>query len=325
MEKAPLISIVIPVLDEEGNVQQLLCKLREILPLISERYEIIFVDDGSQDQTFTLVKAFHQADARVRGISFSRNFGHQIALLAGLQAARGEVVISMDGDMQHPPEVLPSLWQKYLEGYDIVNTRRMDAQSIGWFKKLTSRGFYRLLGYLSEVPIEPAAADFRLMNRKAVDAFLTIPERDRFMRGLVSWMGFRQAIVPYQAAPRAAGKSKYSLRKMLRFGLDGITSFSARPLRISFVSGLFISIVGLIYALYALVQYFLGQTIAGWTSMLVSLLIIGGIMLINLGIVGEYIARIFHEVKARPLYFIQEQTDTLYEQAEAEKTAEEAR
>lgn len=319
-----VISAIVPVFNEEGNTTALHCRLAPALSGISPHYEIIFVDDGSTDGTFASIKKLHAEDPRVHGISFSRNFGHQTALLAGLRHASGRATVTLDGDLQHPPELIPALYAKHLEGFDIVNTRRIDEAAAGLFKKYSSRLFYRLINYLADVRIEPAAADFRLMSRAATDAFLSIPERDRFTRGLVSWMGFRQAVIPYQAEARHSGKTKYSLRKMLRFGLNGITSFSSRPLRLSFYCGIFISLAGLAYSVYAVVQFFSGQTIPGWTSILVSLLIIGGVILINLGIIGEYIARIFNEVKARPLYFIKEQTDlpvieqtnTPYEQSE---------
>lgn len=307
MEKRQLLSIVIPCLNEEQNIGLLYRRLQAVLNQLDYDYEFVFVDDGSTDGTFREVKALNAQDNRVGGISFSRNFGHQIALLAGMKAAKGELVLAMDADLQHPPEAIPLLLAKSQEGYDIVNTRRIDHARIGYFKKTSSRLFYRLLSYLSEVKVEPAAADFRLMTRQATDAFLMLPERGRFTRGMVSWMGFRQAIVEYQAQERAAGQSKYSLRKMVRLGLDGIAAFSSRPLRISFYTGLLISFLGLAYGLYILAAFISGHTIQGWASMMLTQLIIGGAVLINLGIVGEYIARIFNEVKARPLFFIQEQ------------------
>jgi polyisoprenyl-phosphate glycosyltransferase len=315
----PDISIVVPALNEEGNVRALCRRLAQAMEGLTQNYEVIFVDDGSEDRTFSIVKTLHAEDPRIRGVSFSRNFGHQIALLAGMRRAGGRVVVTMDGDLQHPPELIPELYRKYREGCDIVNTRRIDEASAGFFKKQSSRLFYRLINYLSDVRIEPASADFRLMSRPTVEAFLDIPERDRFTRGLVSWMGFRQAVVEYRAEARASGRSKYSLKKMIRFGLNGITSFSSRPLRISFYTGCIISFAGLVYAIYAIAQFFSGHTIPGWTSILLSLLIIGGVILINLGIIGEYIARIFNEVKARPLYFIKDQTEI----AEANEQTEE--
>ena len=302
------ISVVIPCFNEEKNVALLYQKLIPVLESIATDYEVIFVDDGSRDDTFEEIKKLHQANGRIKGISFSKNFGHQIALLAGMQQSSGEAVISMDGDLQHPPEVIPELVKQYRAGFDIVNTRRLDEESARFLKKSTSRWFYKVINFLSDIRIEPASADFRLMSRKTVDAFKVIPERDRFTRGLVSWMGFKQTIIEYQAQPRAHGQTKYTLKKMFQFALNGVTSFSAKPLRLSFYSGIIISFLGLLYAFYAMIAFLYGETLQGWASILLSLLIIGGAILINLGIVGEYIARIFNEVKARPLYFIKDQT-----------------
>ena len=301
------LSVVVPVFNEADSVQPLWDRLRPVLERLGERFEVIFIDDGSRDATFSRVKALHAADPRVRGVSLSANFGHQIALLAGLRKARGRTVITMDGDLQHPPELIPTLLEKQREGYDVVNTRRLDARDSGLFKRATSRFFYQVMNHLSDVPIEPAAADFRLMTRPTVDAFLSIPERDRFTRGLVRWMGFRQAVVDYQAEPRSFGRSKYTLGRMIRFGLDGITSFSSRPLRLSFYTGVTLAAGGLLYGGYAILSFAGGGTIQGWTSILLTLLIIGGAILINLGIIGEYIARIFNQVKARPLYFVRDE------------------
>lgn len=324
MESNPAISVVIPVFEEEGNIRPLVDQLVPVLEELNLPFEILFVDDGSKDSTYAAIATCHKHDPRIGYLALSRNFGHQTALLAGLQQSRGDLVVTMDGDLQHPPEVIPELIQKYREGFDIVNTKRIDPPGISWNKKTSSRLYYRLLKNLSEVPIQPAAADFRLMTRRTVDAFLTIEERDRFTRGLVSWMGFRQAIVPYQAAPRHAGRSKYTLKKMVGFGLKGITSFSARPLSIAFYSGVVISLLGFVYGLYAVVQYFRGATIPGWTSTQLTLLIIGGVILINLGILGEYLARVFLEVKRRPFYFIREQVlpqakNTKHDESQNEK------
>lgn len=307
MDTQELISIIIPCLNEENNIDLLYRRLLPVLAELGADYELIFVDDGSSDGTFEQIKALNAIDEKVGGISFSRNFGHQVALLAGIQYASGALIITMDGDLQHPPEAIPLLIGKAQEGYDIVNTRRIDPEGIDAFKRSSSSLFYRSMSYLSEVRIEPAGADFRLMNRRAADAFLHFPERSRFTRGLVSWMGFRQAVVEYQAEERASGQTKYSLGKMIRLGIDAITSFSSKPLRISFFTGLFISMLGLSYGLYIFFAFLTGRTIQGWASIMLTLLIIGGAVLINLGIVGEYIARIFNEVKARPLYFIKGQ------------------
>jgi len=300
------ISIVIPLLNEDGNVRVLYEALLPVVEKISPDYEIIFVDDGSKDNSFDIINEICQQNKRVLGISLSRNFGHQIALTAGMEHASGEVVVTLDADMQHPPEIILDLYNKYKEGYDIVNTIRTETADSGAFKKITSHYFYKLINKLSDIHIEPSAADFRLMNRKTVNAFLQLKEKDRFTRGIISWMGFKQAMVEYTAPNRFAGKSKYSVFKMFRFAADGITSFSAKPLRISFFAGLIVSFIGLLYAIYAVVEYFEGKTTPGWASTLVSILIIGGIQLISIGIIGEYLARVFNEAKNRPLYLVKQ-------------------
>jgi len=299
-----LISIVIPVFNEEENITFLHGVLKEVLDANFENYEIIFADDGSRDSTFEKIQKLHESDPSVKGLSFSRNFGHQAALYAGLSKAKGDIVVTMDGDMQHPPEMIPVLYQKYQEGYDIVNTRRIDADETGAIKKITSKWYYKVINYLSDVPIEPAAADFRLMSKKAVHALNNMPERHRFTRGLVGWMGFNQAIIDYKAKKRHAGTTKYTFGKMIRFGIDGIVSFSVKPLRIAFYIGLIVSILSMIYALFAIIQYINNETVEGWTSILVSVLFLGGMTLLSLGVIGEYIARIFNEVRRRPMYFI---------------------
>ncbi len=309
-----LISIVIPVFNEEENITFLHGVLKEVLDENFEQYEIIFADDGSRDATFEKILALNQKDPFVKGLSFSRNFGHQAALFAGLSKAKGDIIVTMDGDMQHPPEMIPVLYQKYLEGYDIVNTRRLDADDTGIVKKITSKWYYKLINYLSDVPIEPAAADFRLMTNKAVQALNNMPERHRFTRGLVGWMGFKQAIVDYKAKKRHAGTTKYTFGKMLRFGLDGIVSFSVKPLRIAFYVGFIVSLLSMVYALFAIIKFLNDETVAGWTSILVSVLFLGGMTLLSLGVIGEYIARIFNEVRRRPMYFIKDEIGLTQEQ-----------
>lgn len=303
-----LLSIVVPCFNEEQNLEQLYKGLVNVLKNSSSNYEIIFADDGSKDHTFDVIKKLAASDNHVSGISLSRNFGHQVAIMAGMQQSKGDIVVMMDADLQHPPEVIPQLIAEYEKGFDIVNTKRLDTQGVGVMKKISSSLFYRLLNFLSNVRIEPSSADFRLMTRKAVDAFLQLEEKDRFTRGLISWMGFKQSVVEYTAATRFAGDSKYTIKKMFRFGMDGITSFSTKPLRISFYMGLIIFFIGLAYSVYAIIQNVRGETVPGWTSILVSVLIIGGIQLLSIGIIGEYIARIFNETKARPLYFIKDKT-----------------
>lgn len=307
-EKQTHISIVIPLLNEEGNINVLYNALLPVVEKISPDYEIVFVDDGSKDNSFEIINKICEQNNRILGISLSRNFGHQIALTAGMEHTSGAIVVTMDADMQHPPEVILDLYNKYKEGFDIVNTIRTETADSGAFKKVTSSWFYKIINKLSDIHIEPASADFRLMNRKTVNAFLQLKEKDRFTRGLISWMGFKQAMVPYTAPSRFSGKSKYSITKMFRFAADGITSFSAKPLRISFFAGVIVSFIGLLYAIYAIIEYFGGKTIPGWASILVSILLIGGMQLISIGIIGEYLARVFNEAKNRPMYLVKEYT-----------------
>ncbi|MBU0763366.1 MAG: glycosyltransferase family 2 protein [Bacteroidetes bacterium] len=308
MDEKPEISIVIPLYNEEKNITPLYNELAPALKELCNYYEILFVDDGSRDKSFDIIRQLSAQDSGVRGISLSRNFGHQVALMAGLEHSTGNVVITMDADLQHPPQFIREMYKAWQDGYDIVNTRREDIKNLGFIKRVTSKLFYMLINLLSDVRIESASADFRLLSRKVVDSFTSIRERDRFTRGLISWMGYKQTIIDYMQPERFAGKSKYSLKKMLRFGIDGITSFSSKPLRLSFYCGLFILLCGIAYTIYAVVQYFLGVTAPGWASILISVLIIGGFQLLSLGIIGEYIARIFNESKARPLYFVKDAT-----------------
>ncbi len=298
------ISLVIPSFNEATNIQALYQQIEQAMGTYN--YTCFFIDDGSKDETFARIKELAARDNRVKGLSFSRNFGHQTALLAGLAEADGDVVITLDADGQHPPHLIPKLIETYNQGYDIVNTRRMVTQDAGAFKNLTSKWFYKLVNTITDVKIEPASSDFRLMSRKTVEAFLQIPEKDRFTRGLISWMGYKQAIVEFTAPPRMSGTSKYTLKKMVKFAWDGITSFSSKPLKFSLFAGIFALLFGALYSIYAVVEYFLGNTIPGWTSMMLVMLFMGGIQLLSLGIIGEYLARIFNESKGRPHYFIQD-------------------
>jgi len=306
MNDQPEISVVVPLYNEETNIEALYSAILASLQTLNRVFEIVFVDDGSRDNSFDVVKLMNSKDSRVKGISLSRNFGHQVALTAGMQHAGGNIIITMDADLQHPPEVIPLLLDEHSKGFDIVNTRRIDSKETGYLKKYTSRLFYRLINLVANVSIPESSSDFRLMSRKALRSFLQFGERDRFTRGLVSWMGFRQTVVNYECAPRFAGKSKYSFRRMLNFAVDGITSFSAKPLRIASFMGLLVFFIGFAYAMYAIIQHLTGNTIPGWTSLLVTILLLGGIQLLSLGIIGEYLARIFNESKSRPLYFIKD-------------------
>lgn len=302
------ISIIVPLLNEQDNLPVLYKRILAVLQHLNLEYEIIFVDDGSKDKSFEIIQAMCAENSKVKGISLSRNFGHQVALTAGLEHASGEAIITMDADLQHPPELILELYKKYQSGFDIVNTIREKTENATVFKNITSKYFYKLINKLSDVYIEPASSDFRLMNRKALNAFLKFKERDRFTRGLVSWLGFKQTTVQYMALSRHLGQSKYTTTRMIRFGIDGITSFSSKPLRFSFYFGVIISMIGLAYASYALIKTFSGNAVPGWASILISVLIIGGIQLVTTGIIGEYLARVFNETKNRPLYFVKEYT-----------------
>ncbi|MDP2423676.1 MAG: glycosyltransferase family 2 protein [Bacteroidales bacterium] len=298
------ISVVVPCYNEEGNISELYHKLNEVLGSFNQA-EIIFVDDGSTDCTSALVEKFAHEDKRVQLISLSRNFGHQFALKAGLDHSIGDCVISLDADLQHPPSLIPDMIKKWNEGYDVVYTVRRDSRKLPFFKKLTSRCFYFLAKMLSSVDVHPGAADFRLLDRSVVDVLKECRESYLYIRGLVSWAGFRQTSIEYTPDKRFAGKTKYSTGKMIRFAMAGITSFSIRPLQLSLILGIIIAGIAFIYGLYVVCIYtFTSKAVAGWTSTTASVLFIGGIQLIILGILGEYIGKTYIENKRRPTYVI---------------------
>ena len=306
-EDAPFLSVVIPAYNEKDNIAPLAAAIAEVLPRGMTR-ELIFVNDGSSDGSLETLRALSAGDPGVRYISFSRNFGHQAALRAGIEAARGECTVMMDGDFQHPPALIPELIDAYRRGYDIVQTRRQDDKArASPGKRLTSRLFYSLVNALSDTRIEPGTADFRLLSRRAREAVLALREHNLFLRGALPWIGLPTAIIDYVPAERRSGVSKYSLSKMLSLALDGITSFSTRPLRLTSFAGLLFSGAGFAYALYALaVRLFTDRAVEGWTSLLISVLIIGGIQLLSLGILGEYLGKLFLEAKGRPHYIVAE-------------------
>jgi dolichol-phosphate mannosyltransferase len=308
-EKSPTLSIVCPAYREEEVLPVFHARLNEVLrPLASDyRIEILYIDDGSTDGTLSVLRELAATDLRVRYLSLSRNFGHQAALTAGLEHARGDVVVSLDADLQHPPELISQLLERWRAGYDIVLTERRDSEELGWFKRFTSRQFYRLMRVLSDTEVRPACADFRLLSRKALDALLSLHETHRFLRGMVNWLGFRVVSIPYQAAPRAAGQSHYTLRRMLRLAGDGMLSFSRVPLQLPVAAGLASLGLGGLYAL-ALVLAALLVGVTSWPVhlLVVVVLVLGGLILCSLGIVGEYVGRIFEQVKQRPIYLLKE-------------------
>lgn len=310
------ISVVVPAFNEDGNIEEIHKHLIATLSEMGIIFELIFVDDGSKDRTWELISSFSDKDERVIGIGLSRNFGHQIALVAGIEHARGNYVVTMDADLQHPTNLIPTLYKEGLNGADIVNTIRSNSSGEKGMKRATSRLFYKIANRVSEVKIQSASADFRLMNRKAIDAFMQLKEKDRFTRGLVGWMGFKQVFITFDAPKRFAGKSKYTYRRMFQFAGDGFFSFSSRPLRVSFYLGLLACVLGFGYAIYSIIQHALGNTIPGWTSLMTVVIILGGIQLLSLGIIGEYISRIFNEVKNRPLYYVQKYSSKSKEQTD---------
>jgi dolichol-phosphate mannosyltransferase len=303
------LSVVLPVRDEAAVLPELVPRLTGALDALGEDWEVVFVDDGSTDSTWDLLRAAAERDEGIRAIRFSRNFGHQIALSAGLHLATGDGVITMDGDLQHPPEVLASLLAKAHEGFDVVYAVRSSSDSATWFKRASARWFYSLLNHLSSLDLPQAGGDFRYMSRRVVDALLAMPERHRFLRGMTRWVGFEQTAIEYHRAPRAGGESKYTLRKMLAFAWDAVVSFSALPLRVASMLGFVFSLLGLVYLAYVIaVRLFTNEAVAGWTSVVATVLILGGVQLLCLGIMGQYLGRMYDEVKRRPLFLIAEDT-----------------
>jgi polyisoprenyl-phosphate glycosyltransferase len=297
--------VVIPVLNEEQNLAALYQQLVASLEGIGDDFELIFVDDGSTDRSVEEISSLHRRDARVKLICLSRNFGHQHALTAGMDYARGDAVIMMDADLQHPPSVIVELIRRWTEGFEVVYTVRDLTKEAGPLKRVSASLFYRLFRALSSVNLPANAADFRLLDRKVIDAFGRIRERTRFLRGLTSWVGYRSIAVPYRAPARHSGRSKYGFKRMFRFAVDGLVSFSATPLYVAIFVGLLLAIAGLGYFLYVLYsRLVIRSALPGWTSIIVIVMLIGGLQLSLMGIIGIYIGRIYEETKRRPLYLV---------------------
>ena len=304
---SPILSVVVPCYNEQEVIQTTHARLTEVLPGIEADYELLYVNDGSRDRTIGMLREIERNDPRVRVLTFSRNFGHQAAVTAGVQHARGDAVVLIDADLQDPPEVIGEMVAKWNQGYHVVYGVRRSREGETKFKLATARTFYRMLNKLSEVPIPLDTGDFRLMDRCVVDQLNAMPERDRFIRGMVSWIGFRQTMVEYDRAKRFAGESKYPLRKMLKFALDGILSFSIKPLRLAANLGFLVSAFSVLLIFYALYKrLFTSDWVSGWTLMFTMTVFLGGIQLICLGIIGEYVGRIYGETKRRPLYILDE-------------------
>ncbi|MBI4580624.1 MAG: glycosyltransferase family 2 protein [Planctomycetes bacterium] len=292
-----LLSVVVPCYNEAGNVAELHRQLDQVAARLDDQMEFILVDDGSRDHTLDLLKQVAQRDPRVRVLSLSRNFGHQAALTAGIEHAAGDAVVVMDADLQHPPELILDFVRKWREGHDLVYAYRQGVKP---------RLGYRLINAIMKINVPAESADFRLMDRKLVDAFRRMPERARFIRGMIAWLGFRQAGIGYADRQRFAGRRSYTLRQTARMALNAILAFSSLPLRLAAVLGVATLGVGLLYAAYILYAWVAGETVQGWTALILTMLVLGGVQLLCLGIIAEYIGRIFEEVKHRPLYVVRE-------------------
>ncbi len=306
-DEHPTLSIVVPAFNEQGNLSKLYTELDGALSTLYMSWEIVFVDDGSTDDTWNDIKSLHNEDPRVRGIRLSRNFGHQHALIAGLSNAVGDAVISMDADLQHPPEVVPLLVDEWCKGNKIVKTVRVDGENISVFKKLTSKLYYRLFSYLSGVEIQGGMADFRLLDRQALDDILQFKEEGLFLRGIVQWVGYPSSIVKFNCRSRFSGQTKYTFRKMLKFAWHGISSFSLVPLRIGILIGLLSSGIAFVSVFYAILsKWVVGSAVPGWASSVAIISFLFGVLFAFLAVLAEYVGRIVEEVRGRPRFLVSE-------------------
>ena len=307
LSAVPRFSVVVPIHDEEESLPELHRRLAAVLEPLGEDWELVLVDDGSRDSSYETMLDLRARDPRVKIARLSRNFGHQVAITAGIDLASGDAVIVMDGDLQHPPEVIPELVARWREGYDVVYGVMAERAGETWFKRWTARGFYRLLGRMSDIEVPEAAGDFRLVDRRAVNAFTSLRERNRYVRGMFSWIGFRQVGVPYSSPPRTAGRTKYTVPRMTRLAVHGIFSFSNAPLRFVLGLGFVVSALSIAYAVYAIVARLGGvEVVKGWSSIVFVVSLLGGIQLIVLGVIGEYVSLIYDEAKRRPIYLVRE-------------------
>lgn len=296
-----MLSIVIPIYNESESIQPL---YDELTKFCSSDTEFILVDDGSTDDSFFKIELLSKNDNRIKCVSLSRNFGHQHALLAGLNYAQGEQIIIMDGDLQHPPALIPDMLKQLASGFDLVLTRRNSTEDISPAKKAFSALFYRFINSISDTKMEANVADFKGFNRKVLNAILQFKEREIFLRGIFSWIGFKFTIIDFDAPARKYGTSKYSFGKMLRFALKGTTSFGFKPLRVALFIGTLISIAAFAFGIFALIAYYKGQTVPGWASLIIAIMFLGGTQLLAIGLLGEYIASLFTESKQRPVYLV---------------------
>jgi polyisoprenyl-phosphate glycosyltransferase len=304
--REPKVSLVVPVFNEEAVIGAFYERAtRALASLEGFSYEVVFVDDGSRDATYERLARFAAEDGHVRVLKFSRNFGHQIAITAGIDHALGDCVVIIDADLQDPPEVVASMVEQWRLGFDVVYGVRLDRAGETRVKLATASAFYRLLATLTDIHIPANVGDFRLISRRVVNQLKQLKEKDRFVRGLVSWVGFKQTGITYRRDPRYAGETKYPFRRMLKFAFDGITSFSTLPLKFATWIGYGTAVLAVMYLVYVLIAKMLGQTVQGWTTIMVAMLFLGSVQLICLGILGEYLGRVFNEVKPRPMYVVE--------------------
>ena len=304
----PTLSIVIPLCNEEGNVALLLERLRDALQTLGIPYEVILVDDGSRDATWSLVSEAVAKDERLKGLSLSRNFGHQNAIFAGFYHSSGEAVVTMDGDLQHPPSLVPRLFEAWREGSKVVETRRIESEDASLTKRMTSRWFYRIFSLLSGLPIAKGTSDFRLVDRKIVDTILQMRDAELFLRGITHWVGFQKTTITYKAERRHAGETKYGLLRMVRFAVASLFSFSTVPLRLGIWLGLITSGLAFLELIYILVNYFRGNAIPGWASTLTIISFMFGVLFIVVGIIGAYLGSLMEIMKNRPRFIVQDQS-----------------
>lgn len=301
------LSVVIPIYNEEANLGYLFERVLDSLQGLNISYEIICINDGSRDRSLEKLVQCHRENPVIKVINFSRNFGKDIALSAGLDYTCGAAVIPLDADLQDPPELIGDLLEKWRQGYDVVYATRRDRQGESWLKQMSASNFYRLLGRVSQVPIPQNTGDFRLMDRRVIEALKQLPERNRFMKGLFAWVGYRQVAIEYDRNPRYAGRSKWNYWQLWNFALDGITAFSSIPLKVWSYLGLGISLVALVYAVFLVIRTLIsGIDVPGYASLMVAVLFMGGVQLISLGVIGEYLGRVYEEVKGRPLYLVRD-------------------
>lgn len=314
------ISIVVPVFNEQDNIRVFYQEVVRHMEQTDYSFELLFVDDGSNDKTALLLDKLARVDNRVRAILLARNFGHQVALTCGLDHAKGDAVITMDGDMQHPPDMLPLLLSRWQEGYEVVQTIRKDTEGVSRFKRFTSAMFYRIMNGMSNIRVAEGGSDFRLLDRKAVETLKNFKEKARFIRGIVGNLGYRQTEIEFVAPQRFAGTSKFSLKKMLNFGLDGITAYSRLPLRMAFYLGLLSGLLSFLVTLDVVyTKLFTTEAVPGWATIAASVLLLGGLQLVGLGIIGEYVGRVFEEVKQRPLYWVSKELTSANEIRQSRK------